>query len=173
MSTPAYWPLKSTSAGPAKAAALLAVALAGLLLAAGAPAQPWQPRDPASGEELAPAEGIGDADRREIAAVIAGQLQAFRRGDAAAAFAYASPLLQAQYSTPASFMAMVRAGYGAVLEAQQALFQDLVSYRGYPTQRVLLMDAKDRAVTALYLMRRDSGGGWRIAGCILVAPAGS
>ncbi len=173
MSTPAFWPLKSNKAEHLQAAAILAVALAGLLVAAGALAQPWQARDPLSGETLATAESIGDADRRAIASVVAGQLQALQRGDAAAAFAYASPLLQAQYATPDSFMAMVRAGYGAVLEAQQTLFQDLVRYRGYPTQRVLLMDAQHRAITALYLMRRNSAGDWRIAGCILVEPAGS
>jgi Domain of unknown function (DUF4864) len=173
VSTPACWPLKSTSAGHPRAAALLAGALAGLLLISSPSAQPWQPRAPLSGEELAPAEGISDADRRDIVARIAGQLQAFRRGDAVAAFAYASPLLQAEFATPAAFMAMVHAGYGVMFEARHPIFQDLVSYRGYPTQRVLLTDGKDRAVTALYLMRRDSGGGWRIAGCILLAPPGS
>lgn len=53
------------------------VSLAALPVAA----QPWQQRDPAPGEALLAAE-VDAADRKAIRAVIADQLEAFRRADA-------------------------------------------------------------------------------------------
>src|SRR5262245_41453558 len=136
----ACWPLKSSRSGYRTWAARL-VAIAGILLATNAAAQPWQQRDPLADGVLPPAQGIDKADRIAITAVIAAPLEALQRGDESAAYAYASPLLQAEYPTPASFMEMVRAAYAPVLQAHRADFQDLVSYRGYPTEVVLLIDS--------------------------------
>ena len=69
-------------------------------------------------------------------------------------------------------MEMVRTAYAPVLQAHRAYFQDLVSYRGYPTELVLLIDADGEATTALNLMRRVLGE-WKIAGCILAVPPGT
>jgi hypothetical protein len=48
-------------------------------------------------------------DRIAIRAVIERQLDAFRQEDAAAAFALASPEIQAKYGSPETFMAIVKA----------------------------------------------------------------
>jgi hypothetical protein len=69
-------------------------------------------------------------------------------------------------------MEMVRAAYAPVLQAHRIYFQNLVSYRGYPTEIVLLIASEGRATTALYLMRRVLGE-WKIAGCILATPPGT
>jgi hypothetical protein len=167
----ACWPFRMSRGGHRTCAAWL-VAIAGILLATGAAAQPWQQRDPLAEGALPPAQGVDEADRVAITAVIAAQINALQRGDASAAYAYASPLLQAEYPTPASFMQMVRAAYAPVLQAHRAYFQDLVSYRGYPTELVLLIDTDGGATTALYLMRRVLGE-WKVAGCILTAPPGT
>jgi len=165
------WSLKSSKGGHRACVAWL-VAIAGILLATSAAAQPWQQRDPFGDGALPPAQDVNEADRAAITAVIAAQLIALQRGDASAAYAYASPLLRAEYPTPASFMEMVRAAYAPVLQAHRAHFQDLVSYRGYPTELVLLIDSDGEATMALYLMRRVAGE-WKIAGCILAAPPGT
>jgi uncharacterized protein DUF4864 len=166
-----YWPFGLSRDGHRTCAAWLGT-IAGILLATSAVAQPWQQRDPLAEAALPPIQGVDEVDRVAIMAVIAAQLNALQRGDASAAYAYASPLLQAEYPTPASFMEMVRAAYAPVLQAHQAHFKDLVSYRGYPTELVVLIDADGGATTALYLMRRVLGA-WKVAGCILAAPPGT
>src|SRR5262249_9136313 len=167
----ACWPLKSSKVGRRPCAAWL-VAIAGILLATTAAAQPWQQRDPLAAGALPPAQGVDEADRIAITAVIAAQLDALQRGDAPAAYAYASPLLQAEYPPPTSFLEMVRAAYAPVIRAHRAYFQDLVSYRGYPTEVVLLIDSEGGETAALYLMRRVEGA-WKVAGCILAVSPGT
>lgn len=54
------------------------------------------------------------ADRTAIRTVIERQLAAFRREDATAAFAFASPEIQAKYGTPEYFMTIVKTFYEPV-----------------------------------------------------------
>ncbi|TVQ34003.1 MAG: DUF4864 domain-containing protein [Geminicoccaceae bacterium] len=106
-------------------------------------------------------------DTAAIRAVVQSQLDAFQRDDKDAAFAYASPTIQDLFRTADVFMAMVRAGYQPVYRPQTVSFQDIVTFRGAPTQRVLLVGPDGLAVMAYYLMERQRDGTWRIAGCIL------
>mgnify|MGYP005866952153 CR=1 FL=1 len=107
------------------------------------------------------------ADRSAIRAVVQAQLDAFQRDDHAAAFAFASPTIQALFRTPEGFMAMVRQGYAPVYRPRQVVFQDVVTDRGQPTQRVYVVGPDGRGVIAHYLMEQQPDGTWRIGGCIL------
>jgi hypothetical protein len=115
----------------------------------------------------AAAADLPQADTTAIRAVVQGQLDAFRRDDQEAAFGFASPTIQDVFRTPEGFMAMVRQGYAPVYRPRQVLFQDIVTFRGQPTQRVYLVGPDGRAVIAYYLMERQPDGTWRIDGCIL------
>jgi Domain of unknown function (DUF4864) len=58
--------------------------------------------------------GLAPIDRTTIRTVIERQLDAFRRDDAASAFAFASPEIQAAFSTPEDFLAVVKTFYEPV-----------------------------------------------------------
>src|ERR1700756_3001229 len=70
------------------------------------------------------AERLSTADRGAIRAVVEDQLAAFQRDDGAAAFAFASPGIQAEFGTVENFMAMVRSGYQPVYRPREVAFGD-------------------------------------------------
>jgi hypothetical protein len=114
------------------------------------------------------AEDLTAADRGAIRAVVGDQLAAFQRDDGAAAFAFASPGIQAQFGTIDNFMTMVRAGYQPVYRPREVAFGDVtIDDGGRIVQRVLLVGPDGAPVTALYTMEQQPDGSWRIAGCTL------
>ncbi|MEO1093093.1 MAG: DUF4864 domain-containing protein [Pseudomonadota bacterium] len=113
------------------------------------------------------ADDLAGNDRAAIQTVIQSQLDAFQRDDGVAAFGFASPMIQDLFRTPEGFMAMVKRGYAPVYRPQQVVFQDLVTMRGKPTQRVWVVGPDGRAVIAYYVMEQQADGTWRIDGCIL------
>ncbi len=108
------------------------------------------------------------ADRGAIRQVIEGQIAAFQRGDGDAAFAYASPGIQAKFGDPATFMNMVETGYAPVYSPREVEFRGIEMHGGTPIQEVLVVGPDGRPVKALYAMERQPDGSWRISGCILV-----
>jgi hypothetical protein len=111
--------------------------------------------------------GLDAADLQAIRGIIERQLDAFRRDDGVAAFAFASPGIQALFRDPATFMAMVRGGYRPVYRPREVEFRDLIEQGGRLTQRVLLVGPDGEVVIAHYFMQRQPDGSWRIDGCIL------
>jgi hypothetical protein len=109
------------------------------------------------------------ADRIAIRAVIERQIEAFRQDDAAAAFALASPEIQARFRTPEDFLTAVKNFYKPVYRPRRTGgFTRLHIIDGQPTQPVLLIGPDGDFVVALYTMQRQPGGGWKILGCSLI-----
>ena len=123
-----------------------------------------------AGAQTMPAE-ISEADRQAIRMVIEEQLGAFQRDDAAAAFAQASPNIQAMFQTPDRFMDMVRGGYRPVYRPRRVEFRDIINIDGVPTQRVFIIGPDGAPVMALYPMEQQADGVWKIGGCYLVPAA--
>lgn len=115
----------------------------------------------------APAAAQAPADRAAIERVIRDQMAAFLADDAAAAFAFAAPSIQALFGTPENFLAMVRSGYAPVYRPRAVEFAELGLREGVPVQRVLVTGPDGVPEVAHYLMERQPDGRWRIAGCIL------
>jgi len=111
---------------------------------------------------------VGEADKVEIRKVIEEQLGAFQRDDAQAAFAQASPNIQAMFQTPDRFMSMVRGGYQPVYRPRQVEFRDIIDIDGTPTQKVFIIGPDGAPVMALYPMEQQADGTWKISGCYLV-----
>jgi hypothetical protein len=109
-------------------------------------------------------------DRAAIRSVIEKQIDAFRRDDDAAAFAYASPGIQMQFGDAATFGAMVRRGYQPVYHPRRVQFGGLVEGEGRIVQKVEVIGPDGVPALALYFMEREADGAWRIDGCVL-APA--
>jgi len=99
--------------------------------------------------------------------LIEAQMRAFQADDAAAAFAFASPELQAKFGNPATFMEMVRAGYAPVYRPRAVEFRDLVPSPAGLDQQVFVIGPDVRAYLAHYMMEPQPDGSWRIGGCYL------
>jgi len=104
------------------------------------------------------------ADENAIRSVIAGQIEAFRRDDGPAAWAYASPGIQALYPAPSVFLDMVRQGYAPCYRPRQVGFLDLVrDDTGAPVQTVELIGPDGLLYLAHYQMEQQPDGSWKIS----------
>ena len=113
-----------------------------------------------------------DSRRVFIVDVIGTQLEAFKRDEASAAFAFASPDVQAIFGKPANFLKMVAEAYQPIYRSQSVTYLDLNEKNGRIVQRVLFSGPEGKQVLAPYVMERQLDETWRIAGCILVDSTG-
>ena len=107
-----------------------------------------------------------------IREVILQQIDAFGRGDDAAAFALAAPAIQAQFVGPEVFIAMVKAHYRPVYTAHKLAFPETArAVQDAPETRVQhvdITDSRGRNTRARYMMQKQPDGSWKIAGCHLI-----
>lgn len=103
-----------------------------------------------------------------IRKVIKSQLTAFQRDDGRTAFSLAAPEIQSQFRTPEIFMRMVRQGYPDLYRPLQIHFKSALVDQGRIVQPLLATAQDGRTVIALYLMKRQQGGEWRIGGVVLL-----
>jgi Domain of unknown function (DUF4864) len=114
-------------------------------------------------------EELTTADRIAIRAVIQRQLEAFHEEDAAAAFALASPEIQAKYGSPEIFMIAVKTFYEPVYRPRRmGGFTNPHVIDGQLTQPVLLVGPDGDFAVALYAMKKQAHGDWKILGCSLI-----
>ena len=113
-----------------------------------------------------------DADRAAFRKVITSQIEAFRRDDAAAAYAYAAPSIKGIFGTPDRFIEMVRRTYGPVYRPREFSFGPVTIKSGRPTQQVNIIGPDGGSWIAEYTMQRLDDGSWRIAGVVLIKPKG-
>ena len=135
---------------PLLASLLLLVVLAFAPLAASAQAVP-----------------ISDADAKAVRRVIEAQLDAFRHDDAKRAFSYAAAGIRDMFGSAESFLEMVRTSYAVVYRPRNVVFEPPERVGADVVQPVIMTDADGRGWIALYPMRREKDGSWRINGCSL------
>ncbi len=122
----------------------------------------------------ASAQSVSEADAAEFQRIITSQLNAFSADDGAAAYAFATPMIQRLFPSPETFMSMVKQGYPPVYRRQSYSFGQIGNEMGgQPTQHVTIIDANGKAWTALYAMERQPDGSWKINGCMLVEAPGA
>jgi hypothetical protein len=120
----------------------------------------WLPR------AFAMEAGLGKSDWQAIRGVIRRQLAALRGGDAARAFAYASPGIRAQFGDAATFLSMVRSTYAPLLVARYTEFLDGALFEGVVIQPLRLVAPDNTVLVAFYSLEKLPDG-WRINGCRL------
>jgi hypothetical protein len=133
------------------------LALLGLIISLTTAAQAQQP-------------DVSPADQAAIREIIQSQVDAFRRDDGAAAFGYASPMIQGMFGQSDVFMEMVRQGYRPVYRPKVFDFREIVELDGEIAQKVHVVGPDGKPVTAVYPMTKLPDGSWRINGCYLLAP---
>jgi ketosteroid isomerase-like protein len=112
---------------------------------------------------------VDQADRAAIEAAIRGQMDAFGRDDAHAAYGFAAPNIHALFPSAEMFLEMVRRAYAPVYRPQDARFRPPEATEDGVRQSVILRGPDGRYVTAIYTMQRQPDGAWKIAGCTLVS----
>ena len=114
------------------------------------------------------AQGIAPEDAAAIRATIERQIDAFRADDGARAFAFADDSIRAMFGDAATFMAMVRAGYAMIYRPRAWAFGDAAPQDGDVAQIVEFDGLDGSSAAAVYVMRRQPDGGFRIAGVYLL-----
>ena len=110
-------------------------------------------------------------DSEAIRATITAQMEAFRLGNDAAAFAIAAPDIQARFGDAEAFSAMVERAYPQVYRPHSITFLDLIEANGLLVKQVLITGRNGLETLALYEMIKIDGD-WRINGCMLAQPPG-
>jgi hypothetical protein len=110
--------------------------------------------------------GAGD-DVATAQSVIKAQEEAFGRDDAAAAYSFASPLLQNYFRNPDGFMFMVRNNYAPVYRHRSFEFGLARVADGKIIQEVGIVDADGVAWDAVYTLEAQPDGNLKITACIL------
>jgi hypothetical protein len=114
------------------------------------------------------AYAVDEAATSAIRSIIEGQLEAFRRDDAATAYGFAAPGIQRMFPTQDEFMSMVKRGYAPVYRPQSFTFARTTDINGTVAQEVRIVDADGGQWLALYTMEQQPDGSWKISGCRLV-----
>ncbi|MBX9930273.1 MAG: DUF4864 domain-containing protein [Methylobacterium sp.] len=121
-----------------------------------------------------PTFAADEAAQSQARATVERQIEAFRKDDAATAYAQAAPAIQSMFPSPDSFIAMVRSGYKPVYRARR-FSVDRIEPAGEDGMAlgVSLQDEEGVDWMALYSLEKQSDGAWRINGCKLVKAPGS
>ncbi|KQP09918.1 topoisomerase II [Methylobacterium sp. Leaf99] len=120
------------------------------------------------------AQAADEAGRDAARATVTRQIEAFRKDDAATAYAQAAPVIQGMFPSADTFLAMVRKGYAAVYRAR-TYSVDRVEDVG-PEGVALGVKLQDEAGAdwlALYTLEKQPDGAWRITGCQLTKAPGT
>ncbi|MEL6966263.1 MAG: DUF4864 domain-containing protein [Pseudomonadota bacterium] len=112
----------------------------------------------------ASAQNVQTAESKAAQMVIDGQFKAFRAQDHDGAFSYAAPTLRKMFGSTDRFIGMVKGGYNAIYGAQRWEFGRHRTRSGALYQEVMLVGPLGRNWVALYTMRKQSDGTWKIAG---------
>ncbi|MFU8833836.1 MAG: DUF4864 domain-containing protein [Roseovarius sp.] len=90
-------------------------------------------------------------------AVIEAQIEAFRVGDLARAYRFASPMIQQKFGTPEVFGRMVEQGYPMVWRPSEVIFLEAREIGDRLWQEVFLRDMAGRGWIADYEMIEENG----------------
>ena len=115
---------------------------------------------------LAPAARAAD-DVIAAQTIIRAQEQAIVRDDAANAYSYAAPVLQAIFGQPDIFMEMIRKNYAPVYRHKSFEFGEGRQSDGSIAQIVYITDPDGAEWEALYTLEKQQDGSFKISGCLL------
>ena len=110
------------------------------------------------------AQGVAPADAAAIRSTIERQIDAFRADDGERAFGFADASIRAMFGDPARFMAMVREGYAMFYRPRRFEFAETVERPDGYAQAVEFDGLDGTSALAVYEMRRQPDGSFRIAG---------
>jgi len=118
------------------------------------------------------ADDVSAAEAKAVRALVEAQLAAFASDDAAKAFSYATPAIQAMFVTAERFLAMVRQSYPMVYRPASVRFLQPERVDGRLLQRVQMVDDEGAPWLVVYEVERQADSSWRIAACVAARAQG-
>lgn len=112
-------------------------------------------------------DAVSKVDAKAIHVVVKSQLDAFSKDDAVRAFDLATSSTRAQIGSPDRFLRLVKEQYDAIYRHRVAIFANPEVIDGNTIQTVRLTDRDGQVWVAMYKMRREQDGKWKIDGCQL------
>ncbi|MDQ6432876.1 DUF4864 domain-containing protein [Mesorhizobium sp. LHD-90] len=109
----------------------------------------------------------GEADIRAAQDTIGAQIEAFKRGDDAAAYDYAAPGIKNVFPTLEAFMAMVTGAYQPVYKPQSYAFGKAEEAGSAIVQQVLIVGPDGKDYEAVYTLALQPDGTYKITGVSL------
>lgn len=110
-----------------------------------------------------------EAARSTAQEIIRSQIEAFKAGQDAAAYSYASPTIQGYFPDISVFMDMVKRGYAPVYAPRNYDFgRTKEPSDGVVIQELLVTGPDGKPWTAVYTLVRQSDGAWKINGVQLL-----
>ncbi len=97
-------------------------------------------------------------------AVIADQLDAFQQKDYDRAFSHAAPTIQQVFKNKDNFIRMVQTGYGVLYDPDRYIFGRNFNVDGTIHQEVIATDESGKQWQAIYTLRQQEDGSWKITG---------
>ena len=110
--------------------------------------------------------------RRLFAAGTFEEIAAFQAGDGERAYGHAAPAIKRLFPSVAIFMRMVEQGYEPVFRPKSFAFIDQQVGGDDAVQYVDLVGPDGAAWIAMYTLRRQPDGSWKITGCRLKPATG-
>lgn len=109
-------------------------------------------------------EAVSPADAAATQQVIADQLDAFQSGDHDRAYSHAAPSIKRVFPTIDGFMAMVKNGYDPIYAPGAHRFGRNVFLYGEVYQEVIVTDGSGKQWQAVYTLKQQEDGSWKITG---------
>ncbi|MEZ5871989.1 MAG: DUF4864 domain-containing protein [Nitratireductor sp.] len=107
-------------------------------------------------------EAPSPADASAIQTVIEAQINAFRKGDDAAAYSHAAPNIKQIFPTIDQFISMVKTGYMPLYNPESFVFGRNAVIGSQIHQEVIVTDEKGKQWQAVYTLRQQEDGSWKI-----------
>lgn len=96
--------------------------------------------------------------------VIADQLAAFQSKDYDRAFSHAAPTIKKIFKTSDNFIGMVKGGYSQLYNPDSYIFGRNFNMDGTVHQEVITTDQQGKQWQAIYTLREQPDGSWKITG---------
>ena len=115
---------------------------------------------------VTPSAFADEAPPPDAQAVVAAQLDAFERDDAARAWKLAAPEVQARFESAANFIGVVKSKYGPIYRHRSVDFGPSARKGDEIGMVVTIVDDDNEVWSALFMLSRQDGV-WRTTGCSL------
>ena len=112
----------------------------------------------------ATAQHVIEADQIAIQTVIRDQIEAFRAGDHERAYSHAAPTIKGIFPTVERFIEMVQRGYMPLYRPAEYHFGRSLEADGEIHQEVIVTDESGKLWQAVYTLRRQDDGSWKVTG---------
>lgn len=116
----------------------------------------------------AAAADIPPEDKAAIREVVQLQMDAVAEDDADTAFSLATAATQSRLGDSNTFLQLIKHKYAVIYRHQRAIFAAPEVVAGQTVQVVNLTDADNSVWVAMYEMKREPDGRWKIASCNLI-----